>query len=201
MIAITHPSMGDVRMSITVTSDDPDRQVADTIALMRQYAIEDSYSAPIKKDLWKLGLSTRHSQHAICDALWRYVKGKIHFTQDHELAAPIAAAGINKDPIVEVLVRPADIANGATQGDCDDYSMYLASLLTACGIPCSFATVAADESNPKNFSHVYVIAYPDGQRYPLDSSHGKYPGWEAPDTYRMKEWPVTMAAHVPGGWQ
>lgn len=206
--AITHPSMGKVRMSVTQTSDDPDQQVADTIALMRQYALEDAGSIEIQQDARFLRTATdsafrrepRSAQVYASDAAWRLVKATIHFTEDGTLAEPIRAAGINRDPIVEVLIRPVDISNGAHQGDCDDYSMYLASLLTALGIPCSFATLAADPQNPTAYSHVYVVAYPDGRRYPLDASHGQHPGWEAPNRFgKRKEWPVATA-HA-GGWE
>jgi hypothetical protein len=50
-------------------------------------------------------------------------------------------------------------------------------------------TVAADSKRPREFSHIYVVAYYKGQRIPLDFSHGPYPGWECPSS-RMKEWPV-----------
>ena len=83
-------------------------------------------------------------------------------------------------------------------GDCDDFSMYLAALLTANGIACSFITVAADGHAPDQYSHVYVVAYPDGERVACDASHGKYPGWEVPNAFgKIREW---ECADNGGGW-
>lgn len=202
MMALRHPEMGDVRMTIRITSDDPDQQVADTIALMKQYAIEDASTQEIKSDAFRACgfLADSLAPASRCAALWQWVKNKIQFRQDAQLSAPIEKAGIADFPVVEVLVRPLDISRGAKQGDCDDFSMYLASLLTACGIPCSFVTVAADSQQPGLFSHVYIAAYPNGQRIPLDSSHGQAPGWEVPTFTRRKEWPVTKPLADFGGW-
>ena len=110
--------------------------------------------------------------------------------------------------MVEVLVRPRDMAVAKTRvGDCDDYSMYAACLLTALGIPAAFVTVAGDPRAPRYFTHVYVAAYPGGQRVPVDASHGKYCGWEAGMEIPVgakQEWPVgnPLANCGPGmlGW-
>lgn len=196
MMAVRHPEMGDVHMATMEIPDDPDGQVAATIDAMRAYAIADANTTDIHRDVAN---ACRESVGQIerCAALWRWVKQKIRFKEDRSLSAPIERAGLARHPVVEVLVRPIDISRGAPYGDCDDFSMYLASLLTACGIPCSFVTVAADSRQPENYSHVYVAAYPNGQRVPLDSSHGEYPGWEVPRYTRRTEWPV---ASELGGW-
>lgn len=196
MMAVRHPELGDVQMSATMLPDDPDGQVAATIDAMRAYAIADAGTADIHRDVMT-ACAGATGPAEWCAALWQWVKGKIQFKEDRSLSAPIEKAGLAKHPVVEVLVRPIDISRGAPYGDCDDFSMYLASLLTARGIPCSFVTVAADSQQPENYSHVYIAAYPNGQRIPLDSSHGKYPGWEVPRFTRRTEWPVT---EVAGGW-
>jgi hypothetical protein len=69
--------------------------------------------------------------------------------------------------------------------------MYGAAHLMARGVPCSFVTVAADDSDPSMYSHVYLAAYPNGQRVPIDLSHGHYPGWETVNRFgKRKEWPI-----------
>lgn len=204
MMLVRHPSMGDVHVTVKVTSDDPDEQVKDTIGLMTQYALEDASTIDIRRDAARacnvLGLDS--SPESRCASLWQWVKNKIRFQEDQHLAAPLERAGLSaKDyPVVEVLVRPVDISRGAQNGDCDDFSMYLASLLTAAAIPCSFVTVAADSHQPQNFSHVYVAAYPNGNRIPLDASHGQAPGWEVPRYTRRQEWPVTTVGEYGGCW-
>jgi hypothetical protein len=201
MMAVCHPEMGNVHMSIAQIGDDPDTQVENTIAYMRQYAIEDAATPEIRIDVSRAckPLGSQYDPEARCAALWRWVKNKIQFKQDRDLSAPLERAGLARHPVVEVLVRPIDISRGASAGDCDDFSMYLASLLTASGIPCSFVTVAADPHQPENFSHVYIAAYPNGRRIPLDSSHGEAPGWEVPYPSRIEEWPVTRPLDATKG--
>jgi transglutaminase-like putative cysteine protease len=112
------------------------------------------------------------------------------FVEDSDIAAPIDIGGADA---VEVLVRPRDLSRGNDIGDCDDYTGWTAALLEANGIPCTFCTVAADARDPARYSHIYVVAYLNGVRVPMDCSHGQYPGWESPVAYRKREWPVRSA--------
>ena len=149
-------------------------------------------------------------------AVHAHAKGSIRFQRDEVTGEGIGSLSPD-DPLVEVIVRPVDMARyideGVAIGDCDDFSMYAAALLEARGIPCSFVTVAADARDPGQFSHVYVAAYPgDGaggrRRVAIDCSHGEYPGWEVPNRFNnRKEWPVrdgggvlTVAAIGLGAW-
>ncbi len=95
-----------------------------------------------------------------------------------------------------MLIRPVDQAMliermGAGFEDCDGWELYAGCLLTALGIPCSLVTVSAEPREPYRYSHVYLAAYADGERIPIDFSHGPYPGWECPNTGRLREWAVT----------
>ncbi len=75
--------------------------------------------------------------------------------------------------------------------DCDGFTSYTAALLRSRGVPCNFATVAADAREPGRYSHVYLACYPPTGRIALDTSHGPYPGWEAPNVYgKKREWPI-----------
>jgi hypothetical protein len=105
--------------------------------------------------------------------------------EDEELARLL---GIADPELVEILVRPRYMMH-LRRGDCDDFSQLVACLHQAAGIDWNFDTVAADRKTAPAYSHVYVIAYPNGHRTPLDASHGKYPGWEAPRIYRRRSWP------------
>jgi transglutaminase-like putative cysteine protease len=166
---------------------DPDTQVAQTIAVMRQYAVEDAASPAI----------TQAARDAVVEAgggdpvaaVWGYVRARMRFVQD-----AVTGAGMQDalpDDLVEVLIRPRDMHTWNV-GDCDDFVTYGAALLIALGVPVAFATVAADSDAPGMYSHVYLIAYPaGGVRTPLDLSHGQYVGWETPHAYRLREWPVT----------
>ena len=188
---IAHPDLGAVRYSLEQLPDDMEGQVAHTIGLMRSYALEDAVSPAIQADLYA-ALGEKASalpQQDVAARVFDYVKRRIRFVQDERLASPWLVEGTD---VIEVLVRPIDLSmqTAPRVGDCDDFSTYAASLLTAAAVDNSFVTVAADASAPGQFSHVYVAAYPDGVRLPLDTSHGDYAGWETMNYSRRKEWPV-----------
>ena len=86
----------------------------------------------------------------------------------------------------EVLVRM-----DRPEGDCAIFSECIAAFLRVLGVGYEWVTVAVNPREPEIFSHVYLYAIlPDGSRLPLDASHGDYPGWEAPNCGRIKEWKV-----------
>lgn len=199
-----HPQMGSVRYEAHVVSDDPQEQVEQVVAQMSEYAVADSASPEILSDLSRVvpvSHAVRSSLPGGCwtdsrtaAALFYHVQNRMRFQRDEDTVAGLQS--MTETPIVEGLVRPVDMAvmeRGI--GDCDDYAMYLASLLLAAGIPCAFVTVAADPQDPSRFSHVYVAAYTrDEGRIPLDASHGEYPGWETEYYYQRREWPLHPAA-------
>lgn len=192
MPVVHHPGFGgSVRYQPVTLSDDPDVQVAQTIDLMRQYAREDSQSSAIQLEaLAAIGEYPGSPEEAV----YRWVKRRVQFLNDEHTAQPL---GVFEIPVVEVLIRPIDLAamcsNGGCRraGDCDDFSMYGAALLLALGRRVSFVTVAADAADPERFSHVYLASYgPNGERIPLDISHGPAPGWETQHYTRREEWPI-----------
>jgi len=205
---VFHPGFGSVvRYDTTTLSDDPDTQTAQVVGIMSQYASEDATSPEIRGDLESVlgaGWQDRLDKPTVVERLYGHVKGKIQFLPDITMAQPVVerlGSQVQWTPVVEVLIRPRDMSvmcmDGSCRraGDCDDFSMYLASLLLAAGIPCNFVTVAADARAPEQFSHVYVAAYPGGyasrERVPLDASHGACVGWEVENRFgKRQEWPV-----------
>jgi len=208
---VDHPTYGRVRYTVEELSSDPDEQVAQTIRTMQTLAVEDSASELVRQDLEQVrrmlgrsgvdtgagaGSGMGAGQRELAEAIFWHVKGNLRFVPDNVTGGPVWALGaLGGDGVVaESLIRPVDMVGlpaGAKAGDCDDYSMYVASLLEAAKIPWAFVTVAASAKDPEVYSHVYVAAYPDGVRLPLDASHGPYPGWEASQGYpvwRQKEW-------------
>lgn len=204
---VFHPDFGQVvSYQSQQLSDCPDQQVNATIGLMRQLVLAD---APyLQSDALT---AAAMGNGCPVSGVFSYVKGKIRFQLDEQTASSINGAVPQSDekPIVEILIRPRDLSQlcmlqSNAVGDCDDFSMYAACLLTALGIPCSFATVAASGDDPNAYSHVYVVAYPTSQgsvvRIPIDCSHGPQVGWEAPNRYgKFREWPVTspVSDYVP----
>ena len=86
----------------------------------------------------------------------------------------------------DVLLRMKDPAE-----DCDGFTMLGGSMLMALGVPVVIATVAANESEPTRWSHVFLCAMlPGGRVLPLDLSHGPGPGWMVPPEriFRWQAW-------------
>ena len=187
MPAAYHPDFGQVvNYAFERIPDDPDGQVRATINRIRQYIREDAKSPIIQQQACRIAADP-------INGVWAQ-KPNIRFRQDADIAEDLQTDDTRKHGIIESLIRPADQAMliqtlGQGVEDCDGYTQYAACILTALGIPCTLATVAADPDNPREFSHIYVVAYWKGKRIPLDLSHGPAPGWECPNT-RIQEWPV-----------
>lgn len=169
--------------------------MATVIGMMRRYVSED-YNTP---QIHRAVLEARISGDPLYDT-FRAVKHQMQFVNDETTVQSVQAE--SQLPVVEALTRPRDMAVlRYKRGDCDDFCTYGAAMLTAQQVPCSFVTVAADPSMPDVWSHVYLAAYPDsgpyqGQRIPLDISHGPYIGWETPHAYKRQEWPIQAKLQI-----
>lgn len=158
------PGLGrPVNYHLTVVGDDPDEQVAATIALMREYVRADWQHPLVINDAAR-AYSAQADGDPIAAVFW-FVKRRLRFTADETILEPFRfPAGM---PGIEALIRPLDMAlqpEGRQLGDCDDYVMYAAALLRGLGVESSFVTVAADPADPRRYSHVYLAAY-YGRRY------------------------------------
>lgn len=192
-----HPDFGtDVRYEFDSLPDNPDQQVRATMRTLLRYLRHDA------------GLPF-FQQHALeiagkgpdpITAVWNHIKQTMRFQQDADTADKLQVNDPRKEDTIEVLIRPVDQAllimlRGIGVEDCDGYELYAGCLLTALGVPANVVTIAANQDHPGQFTHVYLAAYPQGQngvRIPLDFSHGKYVGWEARNTGRLKEWPIEV---------
>lgn len=173
-----HPGwQGPINSHLQGLPDDADAQTAVTISLMRELATRDAATPPLRT----IAAGLPSSPRAVVDRIFWFVRQGVRFRRDSELAQGIE--GWSPD-IIEVLVRPVDLLTmQPAEGDCDDFSMLVASLLVAAGIPSSFVTVAADPLEPTRYSHVYVVAHLADGDVAVDASHGSEPGWEAPNRF------------------
>lgn len=181
-------------VSIERLPEDPDGQVECTIARMVKLATSDASSDEIKQDAQS---ALNIGRGDPLQGIHSWIRSRMSFITDEAQTAPYMPSLQGPDHyFVEAITRPKDISKmiagtGRARGDCDDFSMYCAALLIALSIPCSFCTVAASPSAPRDYSHVYVVAYPDGVRIPMDCSHGSAVGWETPNRLgRRREWQV-----------
>lgn len=185
--------------------DSPDAQVAATVAVMAQYAVEDSASPEVQAQAVQAlresgGDPDDYGDDAAVRAVWTYVKSRMSFVNDAVLGAPVEER--LGQPVVESVMRPRDIASWGV-GDCDDYTTWGAALLLSMRVACRFATVAADARVPSEYSHIYLVAYPvvDGEtrRVPMDLSHGKSIGWETENRFdKFREWDLESSAAGSG---
>jgi hypothetical protein len=203
-----HPELGPCLYEVTEVSDNPDIQVEQVIGMMKRYASSDSQSSLFQRDVQTC--ADQGSGDPVTD-VWTYLNRQsgtrgMKFVHDERIGAAFdQVPRFQWRPLVEALIRPVDQAwLSNPQGDCDDFAMYGAAHLLARGVPCSYATVAADELDPSLYSHVYLVAYPRsgsyaGQRVPLDLSHGHFPGWETESKFgKFREWPVTGGLNYLG---
>ncbi len=191
-------------------SSDPDTATAQTILLMCGQVRESARDAgretfadqsPMVSDTargafaqfgglsgYDLARSSELTARAIAESAFWWCKTFVRFVH-HEfiIRQRLGEAGHLQGLISpEVLVRMAK-----PEGDCAIFSECVAAFLTVFGIPYEFVTAAVNPDEPEIFSHVYLYAVlPDGSRFPLDASHGKYPGWQVPSAHvsRRQVW-------------
>lgn len=174
-----------------------DRSTSDTICLMRSNAVQASHSpiisSAVDTALEDLSPKSFHRDRAVVQAIYWFVKRNVRFVFDESIM--MQALGIPQDDLDKELLISPEVLLSMPQpmGDCDDFSTLLASMLLNLNFQVWFVTVAADESKPMEFTHVYVATYlnDEGVKIPLDASHGKYLGWETDRQWRREEWLVS----------
>ena len=119
--------------------------------------------------------------------LFYWCKNNVKFVEDEQVIGQELGY---QDVYKELLITPDVLLNMPTpMGDCDDYSMLLASLLVCAQIPCRYTAIAADKGQPNKFSHVYVSALIDGRWVGMDVPYGSTIGWEK-EGFRRMDWRI-----------
>ncbi len=184
----------DVRLEVVAANPiDTDASTIQTIQRMIPIARYSAGTAVIGNAVndCLASLPRQHSMKDLARAIWWWVKKHVTYVEDETILATKMGY---EDPNQELLISPEVLLHMPTpMGDCDDFSMVVASLLVCAQIPCAFVTIAVDELQPNRFSHVYVkCQLPDtGEVMIMDCSHGSYPGWETDrEIYRRAEWLV-----------
>lgn len=135
------------------------------------------------------------SERDVCSALFYWTRSHIQFVEDEALMYSqlgIPVESLDKELLI---IPPVLLAMPQPMGDCDDYSLLLASMLLCCGIQPFFITVAAEADDPRKWSHIYVCARlaDEGTHLCLDAGN-RYdqvpPGWEAEKITRKASWSV-----------
>jgi transglutaminase-like putative cysteine protease len=179
--------MAPIPLTIVPCDPDTDRSTAATVALMYQ-VIAESYRRPeviraTREACGRCGLLDPAWRKA--RAIWEWIHRHIRFMSDEQILSQYF--GLPED--LELLQRP-ELLLRTRKGDCDCFTMLTCSMLLAAGVAARIVTIAADPSQPRRWSHVYAVQYDQGSgsETPMDTSHGRYYGWQAPRYYRRHEW-------------
>lgn len=111
-----------------------------------------------------------------------YVKHCVKFRSDEGTMMQVGEQALDLLTAPAVLVRMKNPSE-----DCDGFTELSAALLTILGVPVLVTTVAVDVDDPRRWSHVFLCAVINGRVMPLDTSHGKAPGWMVPRS-RINRW-------------
>lgn len=146
-----------------------------TVTAMDVLARESATDSAIMSLAWSLTAGARSIDEAIA-SIFAWLQQNVSFVED---AANVAGQGVGRlTRDAELLISPARLlAMPEPAGDCDEFSMAFKALATAAGLDVDicFATIAADQTRPDEYSHVFCVV--DGRA--VDASHGPRPGWIA----------------------
>lgn len=128
-------------------------------------------------------------------AIFYWIRAAVRFIEDESLLYEelgVEPENLDKELLI---VPPVLLRMPVPMGDCDDFSLLIASMAIAAGIRPYYVTVAADAVEPRKFSHIYVCVYlADEDAYLcLDAGNrmtGIPPGWEASKVSRKAIWPI-----------
>ena len=122
------------------------------------------------------------------EGVWAWLKNNVQFLSDETQLQ----ATMGRGEELELLIAPSVLVRAdAKAGDCDDFTMLACAMLSCLGVPSLIKTFKCDRSEPWRWSHVCAAAVlEDGSIFPLDASHGDYPGWEVPpvDQFEVALW-------------
>jgi hypothetical protein len=131
------------------------------------------------------GVDPFHDAGAIASSAWWWAKHALRFVHHDGLIQ----VWFNERDQLQLLISPDLLLRMSDpRGDCAIYTMLVCAMLRACGVPYELVTAAVDPHQPDIFGHVYARAVlPYGRRLALDTSHGKYPGWEVPREHVIRK--------------
>lgn len=165
---------------------DSDTATAQTVRYMSQLAAR-SLAYPVIAAAWRDAWA--HFR-AIAwgdepSAIWWYAKYLIRFVHHQELL--VDWLGLPDE--LQLLISPEALLRlREPVGDCAVFTTLIGALLSYRGWQWEVVTVAVNPLFPDLYTHVYPqVVREDGSRMALDASHGKYPGWHAPDFRVLKK--------------
>jgi transglutaminase-like putative cysteine protease len=170
--------------------------VRDTMTILqrlaRQYAHDPCVIAAVLEACGRL--PNESSERDIACAIFHWIRNKIRFVEDESLL--YTELGVDPPELDKelLIVPPVLLRMPVPMGDCDDYSLLMASMCLATGIRPYYVTVAADKQDAMKLSHIYVCAYlsDEDSFLPLDAGNrlAVPPGWESDKVTRKAIWTI-----------
>ncbi len=181
--AFLRSSPGFLQASLT----DPDERASQIVGYMVEL-IHGAQGDPLLSFAWRLAWDRFRVFAGDNEAIvpWWFAKYWIRKFVHHQDML-IDWLGLPNE--LQLLISPdALLRLSDPKGDCAVYTCLICALLELRGIGWEIVTVAVNPLYPDEFSHVYPQAVlGDGSRLALDASHGKFPGWQAPDFRVLKK--------------
>lgn len=172
-----------------------DVSTAATIVIMRKLAHEYASDPSVMAATAAALGAGIHSERDVANSIFYWVRGNVQFVEDEELMyreLGIAPQFLDKELLI---IPPVLLAMPRPMGDCDDFSLLVASMLLCAGLQPYWVTVAADAWDKRKFSHIYVCVRlrDEGTHMCLDTGNRLTmvpPGWEANKVTRKAIWKV-----------
>lgn len=172
-----------------------DVSTRDTIQIMGRLAHRyagDPYVVAATAQALSAGART---QREMASAIFYWVRHNIRFVEDETLMYEefgIQPQHLDKELLI---IPPLLLAMSEPMGDCDDFSLLLASMLLCAGLKPYWVTVAADQNDLRKFSHIYVCVFLEDENTHMCLDAGNRlpavaPGWEESKVTRKAIWPV-----------
>lgn len=182
-------------MGVTHTNGtDNDQSTLDTLAVMKGLVESQKDSQSVQSLIDWLQIRYVDTDRQL-RAIWNWVKTYIKYVDDDDLMKREGIDPWDKDLIHEpTLLIHQVMSKGYAEGDCDDFSTLIATILAGAneraGI--SFVVVKTPQSpDPNVWAHVYLaVYYPCGKRVVVDGSHGPFLGWEHSPITDVMEYPI-----------
>jgi hypothetical protein len=165
--------------SVDIAIASGDQGIAQTIDAIRQLVFSGVRDLEVNRvALQIVSRAPAHDTEAEARAIYDWIRANIRFTNDIYGAETL---------------RPAREILQVRAGDCDDINgVLLPTLLESVGIQSRLVTIAADQTRPEAFSHIYAEANLDGQWVPMDAAARSARFGLAPAVYWRKQvWEVT----------
>lgn len=168
--------------------------IRDLRRLVRRYAGDSSVQFATHQALSVLGPGATQRDQAC--AIFDWVRRTVRFVEDEQLLYQelgVVPEELDKELLI---VPPVLLQMPVPMGDCDDFSLLIASMALGVGIRPYFVTVAADPTDLHRFSHIYICVCLEDEgsvHLCLDAGNrmpGIWPGWEPSSISRKAIWAV-----------